>query len=127
MGTQEKTRFLNVDLDLYWGGPALPELLLALEPDLFVLHQDEHRASLELSEQPEDVEAAITGFAERILRLPPDVRALWDRCGKRTMDIGIQSGEQPSSAYFTLSSRTVALLASIQAELVFTVYGSARG
>ncbi|MFY0576035.1 hypothetical protein ACN28S_18235 [Cystobacter fuscus] len=69
------TRFLNVDLDLR-ARSGLAELVRALEPTMSVMNHHGDVASLELHEQPEDIDDAMRRFVELIHALPPEVRAL---------------------------------------------------
>jgi hypothetical protein len=120
------TRFLNVDLDVR-AQCRLDDLLLALEPSVFILHQSAHEASLELLGDPASLEEAATKFVEIVLSLPSPARSIWDRCDFRRFVVGIQAGPKPHAENFTLSSKAVALLASIHVDIVFTVYAPPLG
>ncbi|WNG26357.1 hypothetical protein F0U62_21745 [Cystobacter fuscus] len=117
------TRFLNVDLDLR-ARSGLAELVRALEPTMSVMNHHGDFASLELHEQPEDIDDAMRRFVELIHALPPEVRALWDGCESRQMNIGIQAGAEPHSIGFGLSFHSMRLLVGIGAEVEFIVYGA---
>jgi hypothetical protein len=123
MSQKTATHFLNVDLDLH-AKSGLKDLLAALDPSVFVLNPespDDH-ASVELSTQPQSVDEAIQLYYDLVQALPPPARALWDNCEKRTMDIGIQSGDHPHQTRYLLSGETIARLSSMKADVAFTVY-----
>lgn len=116
-----ETTFLNVDLDLK-SSFGLSKLLSALGDSVARLHAEDGFACLELDEQPESPEEAVTRLATLITRLPVDAREEWDRCSERTLDIGIQSGATPHQVRYRLPVAVLALAASIHAEVVITVY-----
>jgi hypothetical protein len=116
------TKFLNVDLDLH-SESGLEELVDALGSAVVDLNRDEeNRASVELAEQPQSIDGAVLAFYNLITDLPPKVRTIWDHCEVRSMNIGIQVGSSPYSEGFKLSSNTISLLSSINAEIVVTTY-----
>ena len=118
------TKFLNVDLDIRTQS-GLDELINAFNSSAFVLSKTEHQASFELSEiYPASIDEAVLHFSVLIKAFPLHIRTLWEQCEVRQMNIGIQGGVEPYAAYFALSENAVLLLASIHAEIVFTVYGS---
>jgi len=118
---QSLTEFLNVDLDLR--GDGLEELLRYLGSSVLVMHQTAHELALELSNRvDEPLDETLAKWIELLQSLPEPARAIWDRCELRSMNIGIQSAEKPHSALFTIPSSRVSQLASLQAEIVVTVY-----
>ena len=118
---QSPTEFLNVDLDLR--GDGLEELLRYLGSSVLVMHQTAHELALELSNRvDEPLDETLAKWIELLQSLPEPGRAIWNRCNLRSMNIGIQSAEKPYSALFTISSSRVSQLASLQAEIVVTVY-----
>lgn len=120
-----ETRFLNVDLDVrvQYG---LEELLKSLKPFVIVLNNTLNDAAVELNQDYASVEDTVEKFVDLVLALPPSARVIWDRCDFRGFDIGIQAGTEPHATHFTLSSRAVSLLASVQAEIAVTVYAPPR-
>jgi hypothetical protein len=118
---RDVTYFLNVDLDLDVA-EGMDELLEALKP-AFVLSRFGTRAGLELNEQPGSPEKAIRGFVALVQKLPPPIRAVWDKAKARTFNIGIQACDKPHSTEFALSNDVLSLAHSISASLAFTVYG----
>jgi|HubBroStandDraft_4_1064222.scaffolds.fasta_scaffold1111093_1 hypothetical protein len=118
---QSLTEFLNVDLDLR--GDGLEELLGYLGSSVVVMHQTAHELALELSNRvDEPLDETLAKWIELLQSLPEPGRVIWNRCNLRSMNIGIQSAEKPYSALFTISSSRVSQLASLQAEIVVTVY-----
>jgi hypothetical protein len=120
--TLGETKLLNVDLILR-SQAGMSNLLSALGDTAFVLHAEGRFACLELLEQPETPEDAITRLSTRIAGLQGDAREEWNRCSERTLDIGIQPGDEPHETRYRLPASVLALVASIGADVVFTVYG----
>ncbi len=89
-----RTEFLNVDLDLA-GDSKLDQLAQALRPALMVVHQEPGRISLELTNQPKGVDAAIAELASVLTRLSPEAQEIWRACESREINIGIQAGSKP--------------------------------
>jgi hypothetical protein len=119
--SQCPTKFLNVDLDLC--GSGLEELLGYLGCSVLVMHQTAQDLALELSDSNNDsLDVTLAKWVELIQSLPEQGRAIWDRCDRRSMNIGIQSSGEPHAAVFAVSSTTVSRLAGIQAEIALTVY-----
>jgi hypothetical protein len=117
------TTFLNVDIDLR-SRSALDELLKQLEPCVLVLNQSGQDASIELNAQCTSLDECLAKWIELVQSLPDKGKAAWDRCEFRRMNIGIQAGHEPHAAHFALSSGTVLSLASLQTDIVFTVYAA---
>lgn len=123
MSDVETTHFLNVDLDL--SGPSgLARLVQALEPALMSLRVSEQEATLELAKQPRGVGEAMDQIATAVERLGADLRATWDSCQSRTMNVGVAAGRAPHETAFAVRLSTLSRLTAIGADLVFTVYGS---
>lgn len=119
-----QTRYLNVDLDIA-GAFDLDNIIRELEPFAFVLNPGPQPfATLELHEQCETPEAAVTAFHRAITALSADARSAWSNLDRRTLNIGFQAGSKPYSTEFALSSGAIDLIAAISAEVVFTIYGS---
>lgn len=123
MADAETTRFLNVDLDLRRRS-GLVQLVRALEPALISLRVSEQDATLELAKQPEGVGEAIDDIAMEVERLPAVLRATWDSCTSRTMNVGIGAGGEPHEMLFAVPLSSLLRLTAIGADLAFTVYGS---
>ena len=121
--TIRKTEFLNVDLVLRHAG-GLRKLLRALRSGTVVLHAEEKFAIVQSKEHPKTIEAAIAGLLEPIDALTKAARAIWDGCGVRQFDIGIQAGEKPNSTEFKVSCESIERIRSVGGEVVITIYGS---
>jgi hypothetical protein len=115
------TQFLNVDLDIR-ARAGLEELLRSMAPSVIVLSQSEHFASVELNEEALSLEETVVKFIELIESLSPAMRDIWNRCERRSLNIGIQAASKPHSSTFALSERIVSLIAAVKLEVVFTVY-----
>lgn len=116
------TIFLNIDLDIQ-AKSGLQELLQAFGTAVVVLNnENEHHASVELSEQPQSINGAVLEFYNVIQALPSSARAIWDNCEMRSMNIGIQAGITPKAECLRMSDKTVSLLAEMNAEIAITVY-----
>jgi hypothetical protein len=111
---------VDIDIETRSG---LNKLLNALKPTIIVLHKNKQGASIELANvQPQTVEEAVLHIYKIVQLLPPSVRALWDKCERRVMNIGIQAGSRPYEKIFSISSKTVKLIVAMRAEIAFTVY-----
>jgi hypothetical protein len=127
MATQDNTRFLNVDLDIY-SSRALDALIAALGKKVLVLFAGRegrrHSAHLELARSGygQSADVIIKGLVKLIKGLPPEASDAWHRATIRQFNVGIQSQMQPPLFELVLKTSTVAEIASIQAELAFTVY-----
>lgn len=116
------TEFLNIDLDLHVES-GIEELLRCFGSSVIILNRTPQTASLELnSSKNASLEETTVGLAELVKSLTPQAKAIWERCDLRCFNVGIQAGKEPYAESFTISSKTLSLLASIQAELTFTVY-----
>jgi hypothetical protein len=118
------TRFLNVDVDLRVRN-GLDELLEYFDPSVVVLNRTAHNASIELGGDDASLEETLLNVIELVESMPPPTQNIWSQCDFRRMNIGIQAGDRPHTALFTISSKTVALLAHFQFEIIFTVYSAA--
>jgi hypothetical protein len=97
-------------------------LLNYLGPSVLVLHQTAQDASVELNKTHSSLEEAVLNLISLVQSLPPQAKTLWNQCDFRRANIGIQAGDEPHEASFTLSSEILSLLASAQFEITFTVY-----
>ncbi|WNG36373.1 hypothetical protein F0U61_23870 [Archangium violaceum] len=122
---REATQFLNVDLDLSCSS-GVRALVQALEPSTTIMRLTDTEATLEHKEQPPSVDEALLWLAQLVEGLPPEARALWDSCDTRTMNVGIQAGEQPHQELFPVSLAAMAALLRVKANLLVTVYAVNR-
>lgn len=121
--TDSATSFLNVDLDLR-AEHGLDDLLRYFGDDVLVLHRSGQDAWLELGNDHTALEPCARDWIALVQSLSDDGRRLWDQCDYRKLNVGIQAGVEPHAEYFTMSRDVVALLASVQFELVFTIYAA---
>ena len=119
------TQFLNVDLDIR-AEHDLDALLEYMGDSVIAMYQTASLAAVELSDQYPTLDETIRGFAALIESLPEQGRRIWERCQSRSMNIGIQSGDEPYSVEFALSKESINRLAAMGCEIAITVYG-ARG
>ena len=126
---QEPTHFLNVDLEIS-STLNLAPLLAAWGKSVFILHADRvkwtYRVFLEIGRIPKSADQVIRVFCKLIESLPRAERKIWDSASKRDFSIGIAAGLTPSACDFTLSPKTVRVVADVGARIVFTVYGAER-
>jgi hypothetical protein len=121
------TEFLNIDLDVHGDAGDVAALLGAIEGAVLVLRHEGRDASVELAEQFASPEETALGMIDLVGGFRPDVRSIWDRLERRTLDVGIRAAGEPNSTSFAFSARTVALLAGLGVDIVFTVYAPLRG
>ena len=117
------TSFLNVDLDLR-AEHGLEDLLRHFGDDVLVLHRNERDASFELTGEYHALEPCVLGWIALVQSLSDDARRLWGRCEYRRLNVGIQAGVEPHAEYFSMSRAAISLMASLQFEMVFTVYAA---
>ncbi|MGA3372721.1 MAG: hypothetical protein ABSC48_13275 [Terracidiphilus sp.] len=129
----DKTRFLNVDLDVRSKSDLQP-LADAMGKKVIVLHvgrfKRTYEAHLELSgsplpqvRHPKSPEMLILGFCRLVQELPPGARELWDSAKTRTFDIGIEA-PGPSNCYWSaISPKALRAASEINAHIAVTVYG----
>lgn len=116
------TRFINVDLDIR-AKAGIQALLKAFGPAVVNLKREEENClSLEILDQPQSIDEAISSFCALVSSLPPEIRAIWNKCEVRSLNIGIQSGTASYSESFLISGDTISLVSSINAEVIITVY-----
>ena len=120
------TKFLNVDLDLGTQN-GIEDLISFLGPRVIVMNKAENFVSVESSENYNLLEEVIRDLIEIIQALPPEGRSIWNQCDYRRFNIGIEAGNKPHAAVFSISSEVVKLLAEIQAEIAVTVYAPVSG
>lgn len=128
----EPTHFINVDLDLS-SPESLGPLLDAWEDDVVVMHHTRvpeggSEVGLEVTVMTTTAPQTIRCFVRLVQRLEPRLRALWDGCTDRVLDIGIQSGtDGPRSWRVVLSPKVLAEVQEIGARLAVTVYSPYEG
>jgi hypothetical protein len=123
--TDDKTAFLNVDVDVFAKYPLEP-LAAALGDDvslhyvgrvgrgLFQLHVALY--------SPKNADSAIRGLAKVIGSLPRSSRRLWNNAWRRVFDLGFQSGFKPHSREFDITEEAVAAIAALGGTMKVTIY-----
>ena len=87
-----------------------------------MLNRERYDTSLELLEKRETLEEAALSIVKCVQELPPAARDIWAGCDFRRINVGIQAGDHPHAACFSISQEVILLLAGLQFEVVFTVY-----
>jgi hypothetical protein len=120
-----RSQFLNVDLDIYSRSPLEP-LVRALGQKVSPLYVGRelrlYSAHLEIAGYPKNADAAIRGLAVAVERLPREKRKVWDAARTRDFNVGVQAGARDQPFEIELQSRTVSMVASLNARIVFTIY-----
>jgi len=126
---EENTTFLNVDLDI-WSRSPLEPLVEAFGKKVLVLHVGKegrrHGAHLELAASGDrnNSDQLIRRFVTLVKKFPHSSRTLWNRAQVREFNVGIQAAAKPFSYGLRLEQKTLDAIASINARLVITVYGT---
>lgn len=117
--------FLDVDLDLTFAVDIEP-VVRELGDRVMTLNRTETFASFELANlalaSPGSTEEAIAGFTALVRGLSPHARAVWDRCARRTMNVGVEGPRDRHALMFGVSPMSIATLSELGADLVFTMY-----
>ena len=120
------TRFLNVDLDIRGDAGDINNFLSAIEPSVTVLNHSDQFAAIELAGSAiagvDSLEGIVMRMVDLIGGLQPDAKRIWNRLDLRSLNVGIQAACEPYSANFSISAKAVELIASLQFEIVLTVY-----
>jgi hypothetical protein len=123
----EKTRFLNVDLDIYSSADLQP-LVSTLGERVIVLYVGREKrtysAHLELARVTKNADSTIRHFCALIESLPKAARQLWNNAKNRDFNVGVRAGPQPNSCRFALEAETVKVASDVGARIVLTVYGT---
>jgi len=119
------TRFLNVDLDIYAKFDLQP-LVDAFGQKVIVLYVGRERglysAHLELNVLPKSADAVIRGFAGLIRGLPRAKRKVWDTATTRDFNIGVQSAAKAKPYEIKLAAPTIKAVSFLNARVLVTVY-----
>lgn len=125
----DTSRFLNVDLDIR-SRRSPSAFVQEMQRRAFVSHDERigsvFRVGFELRRQVASVEGALRGFVKIIEGLSPSARAIWDAASERSLNVGVQAGEDAAQLVVRIAPRTLAAVARLEASLAFTVYGARR-
>ena len=120
---EQKTAFLNVDLDI-WSRSPLDELVKALGRRVVTLHVGRdgrrHVAHLEMNDTRPDPDRVIAGFTALIHSLGRRDRRTWDSADRREFNLGIQVGAD--NFELRIAPETVRAAAGVNASIGVTVY-----
>ena len=120
----QTTHYANVDLVLK-ANEALAPLVSAFGENVVALNAgriSENEAILEVHHEG-GPEGAINAFCDLVASLPPDARALWERCKERTFDVGYNAGLEPWPFRSAIGPQTLARAAKVGATLTVSIYG----
>jgi hypothetical protein len=127
--TDDRIRFLNVDLELVCH--RAPDSLLAHWGGAVVVLRDSvdggmHNIWLELEREYESPEQCIVDFLDLVEALPAELRAFWDGCEDRCFNVGVQCGRTGSPYLLELPSHALVRLVAADARFVVTIYAFAN-
>jgi hypothetical protein len=128
--TDNRTRFLNVDLDV-WSKTPLDDLATGFGRQVMVLHVGRegrrYGAHLELTGSgigtARSCVRTLRRFADAVARLPPAARRAWKNATLRQFNIGVQAGSEPHNYELALPPDILGVIATLDAHVVLTVYG----
>lgn len=73
----------------------------------------------------ETPEESINALLDAIEKLPESLRAVWQACSRRTVDIGYRSGSAPAHVVSAISLCTLARMQALGIDMAITVYSMA--
>jgi len=82
---------------------------------------------VEISGIASSIDSAIQEYFRLFQALPAAARDIWQRCDRRSMNVGFQSTEPPKFSEFVVSERSVELICLMRADIRITVYGVPYG
>ena len=77
---------------------------------------------LELAPSETSLDDAVSRYAAIFDTLPPELRAVWDSCTDRCVNVGLQAGSRPHAFPLLASLGTIAELARLRLRLQITLY-----
>jgi hypothetical protein len=124
--SQRVTELLNVGLELRTEGD-LEDFLAALGDKVTVTGREGPNtsllyAALEFKEKSNSVDETVAAVLATVQSLPPKMKAIWDGCVSRQVNIAIRAGVEPADCQFDLSDKTTAMLSSMRCGLGVIVY-----
>lgn len=81
-----------------------------------------HTLWLELAPSECSLDEAISRYAAIFDALPPEMRAVWDSCTDRCVNVGLQAGFRPHAFSLQASCDAIAKLACLGLRLQITLY-----
>ena len=81
-----------------------------------------HTLWLELAPSESSIDDAVSRYAAIFDALPPELRAVWDSCTDRCVNVGLQAGFRPHAFPLLASRNAIAELARLPLRLQITLY-----
>jgi hypothetical protein len=118
--------FLNVDLDIESREPIDLITKELTESDCIALWEGKRKnlfaASYEVNSQASGPESIINAFCLLIRNLTKPARDQWERCIKRSFDLGFDSGEGKQCYQVFLDNETIQEVASLGGTIAISIY-----
>ena len=116
-----ETHFLNVDLDIESDGH-VQAFAAFFEENAVVLSAESHFLSVESAGGSQTLAETLRSLIDLIETSPPEIRAAWDRCSRRSFNIGVQAGASPRYVELGVPADLVAAIAGLGGDIIVTVY-----
>lgn len=116
--------FITIDLDIASNND-ISSLVEELSTHTIFMHYEvyndgSHNASFESHKGT--IEDIIDDFYTVIKNLRPTSKIMWDKCFKRSFNIGFNSGLEPYSIQSSLSNELLRMIADVEGSLEITIY-----
>jgi hypothetical protein len=100
----------------------LDELLGYFGSSVTILRRTTEDASIELKTRHDSLDEEILRVAALVQAFPAEGKRLWHQCDLRRINFWIHAGKEPREGRYEIASETVARIANLQFEVVFTVH-----
>lgn len=118
-------KYINTDLDIR-SKQAISKIIEAFGKKVWVLHHGKikgyQHAVFEIRRGSGSADKTINYFCKLVEELPEEVRAIWDGCRSRTLDIGYESGTSLNYLGSEIKASTIQRVAGIGASILITIY-----
>ena len=121
----DEAHCLEAELELVGRGnlqPLLEHMGSAVNPLRNSIDDGVHTLWLELIPSGSTLDGAIARYAAVFDALPSNLRAVWDSCADRCVNVGLQSGFRPHAFALTASRESIAMLERLGLRLQITLY-----
>ncbi|REJ74858.1 MAG: hypothetical protein DWQ36_13800 [Acidobacteria bacterium] len=119
------THYLNTDLVIDSEDDLTP-IVEELGEDVVCLYNGpwgtRQLAAFEIVGHDMDASSCIRAFCGLVEALSPKAREVWDRCSRRSFDIGFEAGLDRESCERAIDLDALEMAVSVRARLVVTVY-----